>query len=63
MNCVYRNQGWLVGLIKFAEADVEGVLRGGFHHVAFDARWNEVADDRGVGLALGVIRAGHDEVQ
>ena len=50
-------------MVELAEADVEGVLRGGFHRVTFDAGWDQVADDRGVWVAIGVIRAGHYEVQ
>lgn len=52
-----------VGLVELAEADVEGVLRGGFDRVAFDAGGSEVADDRGVGLARGIVAAGDDEVE
>ena len=59
----HSGERWRVGLVEFAKADVEGVLRGSFHRVAVDPRGNKVADDRGVWLALGVIRTGHDEVE
>ena len=52
-----------VGLVELAEADVYHRGRGGVDRAVFDAGRNKVADDRGVGLALGVIRAGHDEVE
>lgn len=63
MNCGHGCEGWLVGLIKLAEADVECVLRSGFHRVPFDACGDEIADYRGVWLAFWCVSAAHDEVQ
>jgi len=63
VNCAHSGKGRLVGLIELAEADVEGVLRGGFHHVAVDSGWDEVADYRGAWLSICIIASTNDEVE
>lgn len=51
----HSGKGGRVGLVELTEADVECVLRGGFHRVAIDAGGDQITNDRGVWFSLGVI--------